>query len=32
MSGDIDHIVDKIVGEIEIKGDHTSRVANDASD
>jgi hypothetical protein len=32
MSGDIDHIVDKIVGKIEIKGDHTSRVANDASE
>ena len=32
MSGDIDHIVDKIVGKMEIKGDHTSRVANDASE
>jgi hypothetical protein len=32
MSGDINRIVDKIVGQIETKGGHTSRVANDASE
>jgi hypothetical protein len=32
MSGDIDRIVDKIAGQIETKGDHTSSVAKDASE